>query len=145
VASATRIGADAVPTDRDSVYYALGSAWHRSELGSALEIGPVSVIGELDPTGANGVLLEVLCLFAKSLDPLLALLDEHRARGSSVGIKFEAHKLGSAAAQTGALRLAAACMEVTRHFASGDGLSAPSKLDPLSSGHEARTSSPSPP
>jgi HPt (histidine-containing phosphotransfer) domain-containing protein len=72
-----------------------------------------------------------MCLFEQSLDPLLALLDEHRARGSSVGIKFEAHKLSSAAAQMGALKLAAACREITRHFASGEFRAAPSKLDLL--------------
>ncbi len=91
----------------------------------------MSVIGELDPTGTNGVLLEVLCLFEKSLDPLLTLLEEHRAQGSSVGIKFEAHKLSSAAAQMGALKLSAACKDITQHFASGEFRSAPAKLDLL--------------
>ena len=116
---------------RDSVHYAPDSVWHQSELGSALELGPLSVIGELDPTGANGVLVEVLCFFAKSLDPLLALLDEHRARGSAVGIKFEAGKLSASAARMGASRLAEACNEITRHFGSGEFRTAPSKLDPL--------------
>lgn len=77
------------------------------------------------------MLLDVLCLFAKSLDPLLALLDEHRGRGSAVGIKFEAHKLSSAAAQIGAMKLAAACNDITRHFASGEFRSTPARLDPL--------------
>lgn len=85
----------------------------------------------MDPTGANGVLLEVLCLFGKSLDPFLDLLDEHRERGSAVGIKFEARRLSSSAAQMGALRLVAACDEITRHFESGDFRSNPSNLDPL--------------
>ena len=124
-------GADAGTFSRSSVYYAPDSVWHQSELGSALEVGPLSVIGELDPTGANGVLLEVLSLFVKSLDPLLALLDQHRAEGSAVGIKFEAGKLTSAAQRMGALKLAAACQEITRHFGSGEFRVAPSKLDPL--------------
>ena len=116
---------------RDSVHYAPDSVWHQSELGSALEVGPLSVIGELDPTGANGVLVEVLCFFAKSLDPLLALLDEHRSHGSAVGIKFEAGKLSSAAQRMGASRLAEACDAITQHFGSGEFRVAPSKLDPL--------------
>jgi hypothetical protein len=70
-------------------------------------------------------------MFAKSLDPLLALLEEHRVRGSSVGIKFEARKLTAVAAQMGALKLSSACMDITRHFASDESRSAPWELDPL--------------
>ena len=123
--------ADLTTVARGSVYYALDSAWDQSQLGSALQVGPLSVVGELDPTGINGVLLEVLSLFASSLDPLLALLEEHRARGSAVGIKFESRRLSSAAAHMGALRLAAACNDITRHFASGEFRLSPASLNPL--------------
>ncbi len=120
--------APAVP---DTVFHAHASVWHQSELGSAFEIGALSVIGELDPTGERGVLKEVLWMFRESLDPFLALLERHRAHGSSSGIKFEAHKLSSAAAQVGALRLAAACRGITAHFDSGEFHAAPERLDGL--------------
>ena len=90
----------------------------QEELGDVFALGPISVISELDPTGENGVVKEVLELFGSSLDPLLALVESHLRNGSSCGIKFEAHKLQSAAAQMGAMKLAADCAGITRHFAS---------------------------
>jgi HPt (histidine-containing phosphotransfer) domain-containing protein len=89
------------------------------------------VLGDLDPTGANGVLREVLGVFGASLEPFIALLERHRSRGNASGIKFEVHKLASAAAQMGAMRLSAACKAITRHFDSEEFRMTPARLDDL--------------
>jgi len=77
------------------------------------------------------VLKEILGMFETSLEPLIALLEQHRAHGCSTGIKFEAHKLGSAAAQMGAMRLSKACRAISRYFDSGEFRTAPAGLDAL--------------
>jgi HPt (histidine-containing phosphotransfer) domain-containing protein len=77
------------------------------------------------------VLKEVLTLFGTSLEPFIDLLERHRARGCSTGIKFEAHKLMSAAAQMGAMRLSTACGQISRHFDSGEFRASPERLDAL--------------
>ncbi len=116
---------------RDSVFHAPNSLWHQSELGGAFDIGPLCLIGDLDPTGANGVLKEVLGVFGKSLEPLISLLERHRSRGYAIGIKFETWRLTETASQMGAMQLSAACVGVTRHFESDEFRTAPGKLDAL--------------
>ncbi|MEO7335366.1 MAG: Hpt domain-containing protein [Caldimonas sp.] len=100
----------------DNVIHGPGAAWSRDELGDDFDVSALSVIGELDPTGVNGVLEEVLGMFGESLDPLLSKLDRLRATGSASGVMFEAHKLKSAAGQLGALRLSTACADVLKLF-----------------------------
>jgi HPt (histidine-containing phosphotransfer) domain-containing protein len=103
------------PDAADSVVHRPGSSWSRFDLGYDLDVSTLSVIAELDPTGAHGVVEDVLRMFQESLDPMLVRLEQLRAAGSTTGIRFEAHKLYSAAGQIGALRLAAACAAITRH------------------------------
>jgi HPt (histidine-containing phosphotransfer) domain-containing protein len=103
----------------------------QEELGDEFALGPISVISELDPTGENGVVKDVLEMFGASLDPMLTLVEGHLQNGSSYGIRFEAHKLHSAAAQMGAMKLAAACAGITRHFAAQGYLTHPEMLTAL--------------
>jgi hypothetical protein len=118
----------------DSVFFAPASQWHQSELGGAFDIGPLSAIGELDPTGEHGILKEVLGSFGNSLEPLLALLECHRARRNTTGIRFEAGKPGATAAHMGAANLSAACEGITFFFESNEFRTAPWKLDNLVDG-----------
>lgn len=104
------------PPDVDAVVYRPGFAWSQFDLGVDLDAGALSVIAELDPTGANGVVADVLAMFQESLEPLLSQLDRVRADKSPNGLRFEAHKLYSASAQVGALRVSRACAALTRHF-----------------------------
>ena len=110
------------PPPPDTVIRSLGSTWSQSDLGEDFELGPLSVIGELDPTGNDGTVNDILKMLLVSLDPLLAKLDTHRAGGLPEGIRFEAHKLQSAAGQIGAMRLSAACAAISRYFYAGGSL-----------------------
>lgn len=105
----------------DVVVHGPNAVWSKQELGDDFDVTTLSVIGELDPTGANGVLEEVLKLFGDSLEPVLTKLERLRAASAGEGIMFEAHKLKSAAAQLGALRLSAACADVLKHFEADPG------------------------
>ena len=113
----------------DSVFHSPGSAWSQEDLGEEFDVARLSVIGELDPTGRDGVLKEVLDLLMSSLDPLLVRLEKHRAAGHPAGIRFEAHKLHSAAAQLGAMRLSRAAKAVSTYFDAG-GSTRPGQIDP---------------
>ena len=113
----------------DTVNHSPGATWTQDDLGDDLAVGPLSVIGELDPTGAQGTLKEVLAMFMESLDPMLTDVEHHRAHGYATGIRFQAHKLQSASAQIGATRLAASTRAITAYFASGGSL-ATGPLDP---------------
>jgi hypothetical protein len=115
----------------DSVFFAPDSQWHQSELDGAFDIGPLSVIGELDPKGEHGILKEVLGEFGKSLEPLLALLERHRSEGNAPGIRFECRRLGIAAAHMGATNLATACAGITDYFEDRQRRSSLGKLDSL--------------
>ncbi len=119
---------------RDSVFFAPDSQWHQSELDGAFDIGPLSVIGDLDPKGEHGILKEVLSSFGNSLEPLIALLECHRARRNTTGIRFEAGKLGATAAHMGAVNLSAACEGITFFFESNEFRTGPWKLDNLVDG-----------
>jgi HPt (histidine-containing phosphotransfer) domain-containing protein len=99
-----------------TVTYRPGSTWSQGDLGGAFDFEAISIIGDLDPSGANGLLEEVLSVFLESLEPMLVAVEWHRAAGSVAGIRFEAHKLKSSASQVGALRLSDACAEVMRRF-----------------------------
>lgn len=94
----------------------LGSTWSQHDLGEAFDVGTMSVLSELDPSGVNGIISEVLILFQASLDPVLERLEHCRSAGSAADIRFEAHRLKSAAAQLGALRLASACAEIMKNL-----------------------------
>ena len=100
----------------DTVIQSLGSTWSQQDLGEAFDVETMSVLSELDPSGVNGVISEVLILFQASLDPALERLEHCRSRGAAADIRFEAHRLKSAAAQLGALRLASACAEIMKHL-----------------------------
>lgn len=108
------------PTFRGSlntVRHSLDGAWSQAELGEAFDVTTLSVIGELDPTGANGVVREVLAMFRDSLEPTLESIEvDLRHPGGPQRLLFAAHKLKSAAGQIGALRLAAACEAVEAHL-----------------------------
>ena len=102
-----------------TVQHSLYGAWSQSELGEAFDVSTLSVIGDLDPTGANGVVRDVLAMFLDSLDPVLESIESDiRSPGSAERLRFGVHKLKSAAAQMGALRLASACESVERHLLS---------------------------
>jgi HPt (histidine-containing phosphotransfer) domain-containing protein len=105
---------------RDStqtVRHSLDGAWGQTELGEAFDVTTLSVIGELDPTGANGVVREVLALFQDSLETALDSIERDlRAPAGAKRLRFAAHKLKSAAGQLGALRLAAACAAVEKQL-----------------------------
>jgi HPt (histidine-containing phosphotransfer) domain-containing protein len=105
-----------------TVIHSLGSTWSQSDLGEDFELAPLSVIGELDPSGDEGAVNDILKMLLKSLDPMLAKVEAHRAAGSPEGIKFEAHKLQSASGQIGAMRLSAACAAISRYFSAGGSL-----------------------
>jgi len=100
-----------------TVRHSLGGAWDQAELGEALDVSTLSVIGDLDPTGVNGVVREVLAMFLDSLDPALESLERCASDpGCSKRLQFGAHQLRSAAGQIGALRLAAACTAVDSYL-----------------------------
>ena len=102
-----------------TVQHSLLGAWSQAELGDAFDVSTLSVIGELDPTGANGVVREVLAMFLDSLDPVLESIESDiRSSTGSRRLRFGVHKLKSASGQMGALRLAAACEAVERHLLS---------------------------
>ena len=101
----------------NTVRHSLEGAWGQAELGEAFDVTTLSVIGELDPTGANGVVREVLAMFQHSLETALESIEHDiRAPGGARRLRFAAHKLKSAAGQLGALRLAAACGAVEKHL-----------------------------
>jgi HPt (histidine-containing phosphotransfer) domain-containing protein len=104
------------PPEVEFVVHRPGFAWSQFDLGADLDAGALSVIAELDPTGENGVVEDVLAMFEQSLDPLLTQLERVRRDKSPTGLRFEAHKLYSAAAQVGALRVSRACAALTQHF-----------------------------
>jgi len=102
-----------------TVQHSLYGAWGQAELGEALDISTLSVIGDLDPTGPNGVVRDVLTMFLDSLDPVLESIESDiSSRCSAQRLRFGVHKLKSAAAQIGAQRLASACESVERHLLS---------------------------
>lgn len=101
-----------------TVRHSLEGAWSQAELGAAFDVTTLSVIGELDPTGANGVVREVLAMFRDSLEPTLASIEASLGEPEgATRILFAAHQLKGASAQIGALRLAAACEAVEKHLA----------------------------
>jgi hypothetical protein len=102
-----------------TVIHSLGATWSQDDLGEDFELAPLSVIGELDPTGRVGTVNEILKMLMVSLEPMLAKVEAHRAAGSPAGIRFEAHKLQSASGQIGAMRLSAACAAIARYFSAG--------------------------
>ncbi|MDP9044789.1 MAG: Hpt domain-containing protein [Pseudomonadota bacterium] len=104
----------------ETVRHSLGGAWSQADLGAAFDVTALSVIGELDPTGAHGTVREVLSLFGKSLEPELERIEACLAQPAMASqLKVEAHRLKGAAAQMGALRLAAACKLVEQTCAAG--------------------------
>jgi HPt (histidine-containing phosphotransfer) domain-containing protein len=109
----------------NSVRHSLDGAWTQVDLGKAFDVSTLSVIGELDPTGADGVVREVLALFRDSLEPTLAAIEAStRSPERSRQLIFAAHKLKGASGQIGALRLAAACEAIEKHLATRLTLSA---------------------
>jgi len=115
----------------DIVIHSLGATWTQDDLGDELEVGPVSVIGELDPTGAGGTVHEVMVMLLQSLEPLLTSLERYRDSGNAVGIRFEAHKHQSATAQLGATRMSESCRAISAYFAAGGSLESAGSLDPV--------------
>jgi HPt (histidine-containing phosphotransfer) domain-containing protein len=103
-------------------------SWSQFDLGSDFDVATLSVVATLDPTGANGVVEDVLRMFQASLEPLLVRLERHRATESMSDIRFEAHKLYSAAGQLGAVRLTRACNAVLDRFHE-EGRRAPEIMD----------------
>ena len=103
----------------DTVIHSLGSTWSQLDLGEAFDVDTLAMLSDLDPTGARGVVSEVLTLLDVSLEPMLERLERFRNAGAIADIRFEAHKMKSAAAQLGALRLAAACSDVLKRIAAG--------------------------
>jgi hypothetical protein len=93
-----------------------GSSWSQEDLGDAFDVKALSVIGELDPCGTNGVVMEVLTMFYQSTEPILAKVEHLCAANSATGIFAESQMLASAADQIGATRLAASCRSIARHF-----------------------------
>lgn len=112
----------------NKVIHSLGSTWSQSDLGEDLDLAPLSVIGELDPSGNEGTVNDILKMLLASLEPMLAKVEAHRVGNSPEGIKFEAHKLQSASGQIGAMRLSAACNAISRYFSAGGSL-APGPID----------------
>jgi HPt (histidine-containing phosphotransfer) domain-containing protein len=106
---------------KSAVTHRPGSTWSQIDLGETFDFEAISVIGDLDPSGADGLLEDVLSMFLDSLEPMLVAVERQRAAGSVAGIRFEAHKLKSSASQVGALRLSDACAEIMKRFG-GDGL-----------------------
>ena len=96
--------------------YRPGSTWSQIELGEVFDFEALSVIGDLDPCGTDGFLEEVLSIFLDSLDPMLLAVERQRDASSVSGIRFEAHKLKSAASQVGARRLSEACDEIMKRL-----------------------------
>ena len=95
-----------------TVRHSLDGEWSQHDFGEAFEVSSLSVIAELDPLGERGVLREVLELFLTSLEPELDRLEHLDLEGDSgKQLAFEVHRLGSAAGQLRAVRLAAACVE----------------------------------
>ena len=117
-------------TPPDTVIHTLGATWTQDDLGEELAIGPVSVIGTLDPTGAEGTVNELMASLLASLEPMLNSFERHRGAGSAAGIGFVAHKHQSAAGQLGAMRLSASCRAITAYFSAG-GSVAPGPLEPV--------------
>jgi HPt (histidine-containing phosphotransfer) domain-containing protein len=93
-----------------------GSTWSQVELGEVFDFEALSVIGDLDPSGTDGFLEEVLSIFLDSLEPMLLAVERERDAGSAAGIRFEAHKLRSGASQVGAHRLVEACNEIMKRL-----------------------------
>jgi HPt (histidine-containing phosphotransfer) domain-containing protein len=105
-----------------AVRHSLSGTWDQAELGEALDVSTLSVIGDLDPTGVNGVVREVLAMFLDSLEPALTSLERCASDPNcSKRLQFGAHQLRSAAGQIGALRLAAACVAVDSYLNSHPG------------------------
>lgn len=116
-------------TPPDTVIHTLGATWTQDDLGDELAFGPVSVIGTLDPTGAEGAVNEVMASLLESLEPMLNSFERHRSFGNAAGIRFEAHKHQSATGQLGAMKLSASCRAITAYFSAGGSVK-PGPLDP---------------
>jgi len=105
-----------------TVRHSLDGTWGQAELGEALDVSTLSIIGDLDPTGVNGVVREVLAMFLDSLEPALESLERcARDPRCSKRLQLGAHQLRGAAGQIGALRLASACVAVDTYLDSNRG------------------------
>lgn len=104
------------------VVHTLGATWTQDDLGEELAVGPLSALGELDPSGAEGAVSKILNILLDSLEPSLTTLERHRGAGNATGFRFEAHKMQSPTAQLGADRLAAACKAISDYFVRGGSL-----------------------
>jgi HPt (histidine-containing phosphotransfer) domain-containing protein len=98
-----------------TVRHSLQGFWSQSDLGDAFDVQTLSQVAELDPTGISGAVVEVLGLFQASLEPALVSIEaDGRAPDAAKRLSATAHGIRGAASQVGALRLAAACMNLEK-------------------------------
>jgi HPt (histidine-containing phosphotransfer) domain-containing protein len=98
-----------------TVRHSLHGVWSQSDLGDAFDVQTLSQIAELDPTGISGVVMEVLGTFQVSLEAALVSMEaDARAPDAAQRLCANAHGIRGAASQIGALRLAAACLNLEK-------------------------------
>lgn len=92
----------------------LGLSWSQADLGAAIDLKILSVLGEMGSSGTNGLVLDILVMLQKTLGPMLVRLKRHRDVGCAAGVRSEAHRIKSSASQLGDLRLAGAAGEILK-------------------------------
>ena len=90
----------------------LGSTWSQADLGDAIDLSALSTIADMDSSGTNDLVVDILTTLRRTLTQMLERLEHHRLAGSAAGVRFEAHRIKSSASQLGAFLLADAAEAV---------------------------------
>lgn len=93
-------------------------------LGPRFDSAALERIVVLDPDGRDGLMPQVLDLYAQSMETHRVQIEQAARQGDAEGLRRAAHGLRSASGSVGALSLAAACLQL-EHEASArtDGVS----------------------
>lgn len=90
----------------------LGSAWSQADLGDAIDLSALAAIADMDSSGTNDLIVDILSTLQRTLGPTLERIACHRVARSAAGVRFEAHRIKSAATQLGAGLLADAASAI---------------------------------
>ena len=94
-------------------------SWSQEDLPAHFDIRPMYVLSQLDPEGADGLVLQVLRLFQTSLVVAADSVARARSLGTIADIRFVSHRLKASATQLGCVRLSDACVNILKRVATG--------------------------
>ena len=96
-----------------------------------LDAQALAALHQLDPTGANRLVLRVMTIYRSSLARLLGQLTLARERGDAASLRLVTHTLKSSSASVGALALSALCATAEQAVRDGRMGDLPRLLDQL--------------